>query len=190
MEGFITDDDARFVETWENIAGITNYVIRLDMRGEERPEAVNGKRTFMISTKERKITQDRILEKKNDPFLNGAFRPVIVPDSVNIESNPNALSDDEIKSIFVSSELAWDEWMNTIDSGETLRRMLDLADGADITLKRFRQLEARLEAVNPPKRITQRDQEEYDKLGPTGAPGGSGPGGGVKNRPRVGGGGV
>lgn len=165
MYSTITEADARFVETWENISEQTNYVIKLDMRGDERPEGVQGHRKFMITTKERLITQDRIVERKYDPFLNGAFRPVVVPDSVSTETNPNALSNEEIMSIFVSSDLAWNEWMKTIDSGETLRRMMDMADGAEISLKRYRELERRLAEVTPKRRITQKDQEQYDALG-------------------------
>lgn len=183
--GYITEEDARFIETWENIAPITNFVIRLDMRGDEKPEGISGQRTFMISTKERKITQDRVAEKKNDPFLNGSFRPVVVPDSVSIDTNPNALSDDEIKSILVSSELAWEEWMKVIDSGETLRRMLDHAEEADVSLKRYRQLEARLHEVNPPKRIVQKDQEEYEKMGTNAPPASPGTAGASRTRPRI-----
>lgn len=163
--GAITEEDARFVETWENISPITNFVIRLDMRGDEKPEGIMGPRQFMITTKERKITQDRITDSKYDPFLNGSFRPVIVPDSVNIKTNPNALSDDEIKSILVSSALAWDEWMKTIDSPETLRRMIDLAGDSDMSLKRFRELTSRLEEVSPKRRITQKDQDQYEAMG-------------------------
>lgn len=181
MYSTITEEDARFVETWENISEQTNYIIRLDMRGDERPEGVSGRRTFMITTKERLITQDRVSQKSYDPFQNGAFRPVRVPDSVSMETNPNALSNDEISSIFISSDMAWEEWMKTIDSGATLRRMLDLADGADITLKRFRELERRLAEVNPPRRITQKDQEEYDKLA------GNAPPSGRTTRPAIGG---
>lgn len=170
MYSTITEADARFVETWENISNQTNYVIRLDMRGEERPEGVSGKRSFMITTKERLITQDRVSQDSYDPFKNGAFRPVVVPDSVNVETNPNALSDDEIMSIFVSSDLAWAEWMKIIDSGATLRRMMEKADGADISLKRYREVERRLAEVVPPRRIVQKDQAEYDKMA-----GGTGP---------------
>lgn len=168
--GYITEEDAKFVETWENISPIVNYIIRLDIRGDEKPEGVVGKRRFMVTTKERKITQDRILDKKNDPFLNGAFRPVIVPDSVSTTTNPNALSDDEIKSILVSSELAWEEWMKTIDSPETLRRMVDIASDTDMSLKRFKHLEARLVEVNPPRRLVQKDQDAYEKMGDAAGP--------------------
>ena len=177
--GYITEEDAKFVETWENIAPNTNYVIRLDVRGDEKPEGIMGKRKFMITTKERKITQDRVVDSKMDPFLNGAFRPVLVPDSVNVKTNPNALSDDEIKSVLVSSEMAWDEWMKTIDSPETLRRFKDLADETeDMSLKRYRQIETRLVQVQPPKRLVQKDQEEYEKMGGTAAPS-------KANRPRL-----
>jgi hypothetical protein len=63
----------------------------------------------MLTAEERLITQDRIVDDRLDPFKNGCFRPVVVPDSVSIDSNPNALSDVEIRSVFISSDLAWAE---------------------------------------------------------------------------------
>jgi hypothetical protein len=183
LQGSITEADAAFVETWENIASITNYVIRLDVRGDEKFEGISGKRTFMITTRERLITQDKVEDVKNDPFQNGSFRPVVVPDSVNIETNPNALSDDEIKSIFISSDIAWGEWMKTLDAPATLRRMIDMADEADISLKRFRELQKRHEELNPKRRITQKDREQFESLAPNAAQGTGEPTG---RKPRMG----
>lgn len=157
----ITQQDRDFVETWENIAPYQNAIIKLDSRGEEKPEVIQGRREFMITTEERLITSNKILQKENDPFKNGAFRPVIVPDDVTIESNPNALGDDEIMQMFQVGEGAWPALLETIDSVATLRRMLDLADESEgISLKRFRSIEDRLlEVRGEPTRITTKDEE-------------------------------
>lgn len=161
-QGTITQADREFVETWENIAVSRNAIVKLDARGEEKQEVISGHRTFMVTTEERLLLQDKVRDPKNDPFLNGAFRPVLVPDSVSIDSNPNALSDDEIKSILVSSEVAWDEWMATLDSPDTLRRMIDLAESTEgITLQRFKRLQERLSEVKPKTRIVQKDTDQY-----------------------------
>jgi hypothetical protein len=102
---------------------------------------------------------DRIKDPKNDPFLNGSFRPVVVPDSITIETNPNALSDEEITRILNSeSAIAWQENLKTIDAVATLRRMLELAEELeDVSLKRYRQLEERLVEVRGKVRITSDD---------------------------------
>ena len=48
---------------------------------------------------------------------------------VTIETNPNALSDEDILKILrTDSKMAWEEWLSTLDSIATLRRMLDLAE--------------------------------------------------------------
>lgn len=166
-QGTITETDRNFVETWANIAPSGNAIIRLDSRGVEKQEFISTPRNFLITTEERKITQDRILDPKHDPFLNGCFRPVLVPDSVDFKTNPNALSDDDIRSIFVSSELAFQEWLNTLDSPETLRRMVDMAgaEDVDISLKRYKAIGARLAEVKPPTRVTQKDRAQYDAIG-------------------------
>lgn len=159
MAGSITQADREFVETWENIASYQNAIIRLDMRGDEKYEVIQGDaRRFMITTEERLLTQSKIVDAANDPFKNGSFRPVVVPEDVNVETNPNALSDEEILGIFSASDFAWDEWMKTIDSPATLQRMIALADDAEgASVKRLRQVEARLREVKPQTRITSND---------------------------------
>lgn len=163
-QGSITDYDRSFVETWENIAPSANAVIRLDSRGMEKHEFITGRRTFLITTEERLITQDRIVADELDPFRNGCFRPVMVPDSVSTDTNPNALSDDEIKSVLVSSDLAWGEWMKVIDSPETLRRMVDVADESDISLRRYKELATKLSEAKPRTQVTQKDREQYEQI--------------------------
>ena len=155
----ITQEERDFVETWENIATYQNVIIRLDHRGEEKHEVITGRRVFMITTEERVITQDKVVDSKNDPFKNGSFRPISTPEDVSIETNPNALSDEEIFDIFASSDLAWEEWMKVIDSPATLNRMIDLADDAPgVTVKRLRDVQMRLRAVKPQTRLTSNDE--------------------------------
>ena len=166
--GAITEEDRNFTETWENISPSTNTIIRLDRRGDEVHEVISGRRQFFVTTEERYVTQERILDEIHDPFKNGCFRPVVVPDSVSVDTNPNALSDDEIRSILVSSGLAWDEWLVVLTSPETLRRMLDLADESEISLKRYKQLATRLAEVKPKTRVVQKDQEQFDAMADSG----------------------
>lgn len=153
----ITDEDRSFVETWEHISPQQWGIVRLDARGDYRHEVIRGQRQFMLTTEERILSQDRIREKTNDPFMNGSFRPLIVPDSITIESNPNALSDEEIQKILNASEVAWDEYLKVIDSVATVRRMLEVADNSEISVKRYRQLENRLKEVRGTVRIDSND---------------------------------
>jgi len=165
VAGTITDKDKEFVETWENIAVSRNAIVKLDARGDEKQVVISGPRTFMVTTEERLLLQDKIRDPKHDPFLNGAFRPVVVPVTVNIESNPNALSDSEIRSILVSSDVAWTEWMATLTSVDTLGRMVTMAHDVDgMSLKRFEQLKERLAEVKPKTRIVQKDAEQYEGI--------------------------
>lgn len=153
-QGSITDQDQRFTETWENIATSQNAIVRLDARGEERQEVISGRRSFMLTTEERIITENKVLDPKNNPFKNGDFRPVIVPDSVTVETNPNALSDEEIVQVFSVGDAAWPKVLETLDSVATLRRMLDLAEDQDaLTMKRYRDIERRLVEVRGSDRV-------------------------------------
>ena len=169
VQGAIKEEDRTWIEEWENVSAITNYIIRLDARGDERFEQVSGSKTFKLTTEERVITQDRVVDPKNDPFLNGCFRPVVVPASVDIETNPNALSDADIDRVLRSSPVAWEEYLKVVDSSATLQRMLDrfdalLEEGEDLSAKRLRQLQSRLQEVRPRARVLQKDRAEYEAL--------------------------
>lgn len=153
----ITEEDRSFVETWEHISPQQWGIVRLDARGDYRHEVIRGQREFMLTTEERILSQDRIREKSNDPFMNGSFRPIIVPDSITIESNPNALSDEEIEKILNASDVAWDEYLKVIDSVATVRRMMEVADDSEVSVKRYRQLEGRLKEVRGIVRIDSND---------------------------------
>lgn len=170
MQGSITNDQIDFVETWENVAPGINYIVRLNSRGDEVPEPVEGRREFKIRSVERILTEDKVLDPANDPFKNGAFRPVLVPDDINIDSNPNALSDDDIFALFKASDIAWQEYMKVVDAPATLHRMIDLADQhvdqIDLSMKRYRQLQDRLNQVTGgPKHAVQKDEETFRKMG-------------------------
>lgn len=155
----ITAEQREFVETWENIAAYQNAIVQLDIRGDEKFKVIQGeKREFYLTTEERLLTQSKVIDAKNDPFLNGAFRPIVVPEGITIETNPNALSDEEILEIFGAGDFAWSEWMQTITSPATLNRMVDLADDAEtMTVKRLREVQMRLREVKPQARITSSD---------------------------------
>lgn len=144
MASSITTQDKTFVETWENIAVSQNAIIKLTPRGDEKQEVINGPVTFMLTTEERIITEDRIRNAKDNPFRNGSFRPVVIPDDLTIEQNPNALSDADIDKILRSSDVAFEEWIASIDSIATLRRMVEVAEDVDtMTIRRLRRLEGR-----------------------------------------------
>lgn len=174
LTGSVSDKERGFIETWENVSVTTNYIIRENRRGDEQYFEIKGPQKFKLSTYDRMLTQDKIVETKNDPFTNGAFRPVVVPSDVTIESNPNAMSNEDIKSVFTCSDVAWDEYMDVIDSPATLQRMVDMADQgeAELSHRRYKQLESMIErlsrANNPAGRIVQKDQATYDAMKPAG----------------------
>lgn len=179
LHGSITPEQRTFIETWENVSPATNYIIRENRRGDEEQVQVYGQgRKFRISTYERMLTEERALDPRNNPFKNGAFRPVIVPQDVDITTNPNAMSDEDITRLFAASDVAWDEYMKVIDSPATLNRMMELAEASDLSHRRFRQLETMHEDyTNIGKRLTNgKYQDQIDALGPAGQGTGPGPG--------------
>lgn len=142
LSGSVTDKERGFIETWENVSHQINYIVRENRRGDEDYVEIKGPKKFKLSTYDRMLTEDKILNPRLNPFKNGSFRPITVPEDISIESNPNALSVDDIKKLFAASEFAWDEYMEVIDSPATLQRMVDMADSgeADLAHRRYKQL--------------------------------------------------
>lgn len=162
----ITDAEAGFVETWESVSQTTQYVIKLDFRGEPYHHMVPSEREFDITTEERLLTQKAVNRDGLDPFTNGCFRPVRVPEDITVDTNPNALSKADIERIFKASSRAWDEYLSVIDGAETLQRMVDLAqDSDDLSVKRLNQLQERLAEVRPKRRVESKSLDEYEKAG-------------------------
>jgi hypothetical protein len=179
LHGSISAEEKTFIETWENVGQGTNYIIRENRRGDEVQTGITGHgMKFRISTYERMLTEEKALDPRNNPFKNGVFRPVIVPQGVDIETNPNALSDDDIERLFASSEIAWDEYMNVIDSPATLKRMIDMAENSGLSLRRFRQLEGMYEEFsNIGKRVVNSNADIQKRIDDMGGPGGPPPSG-------------
>ena len=166
----LTPEEKQFEEVWESVAPMQNWYYRLDSRGDLQPKVVQGTKKFTIRTEERLATQEMIVEAKHDPFTNGCFRPVVVPSDINVDTSPNALSDDDIARLFRASDVAWTEYLKVVDSPATLRRFMELAESAEISLKRFREIEEKLAQVAPKTRITQKDQAQYEAMAGTAAP--------------------
>jgi hypothetical protein len=141
LHGSVTDEEKTFVETWQNVAAGVNFIVQENRRGDEVPVSISGDRSFRLTTFDRMLTEDRIVDPRDNPFLNGSFRPVIVPATVSINTNPNAMSEDDIKRLFKASNVAWDEYMKVVTSPGTLKRMMDLAEQSDLSMRRYRELE-------------------------------------------------
>lgn len=161
-QGALTDEQTRFTEEWESVSPATQWVSRTNLRGEDEPFEVKQGDRFFITTRDRILTSHKVKEKRNNPFSNGSFRPIVVPEEVNVETNPNAMSDDEILSVFKSSDIAWTEWMKVIDSPATIQRMVFLADEhpqAQISHRRYKDLVDRFREVHPKASVRSSDEE-------------------------------
>lgn len=169
MGGLITDEERNFIETWESVSESLHFVVTFGPMGEHTYQPIAGMRKFTLTTAERLVTQSRIVEDENDPFLNGSFRPIVVPSTVTIDTNPNALSDEDIIRIFNSSKAAWDAYMEVLDAPATIRRMLTLAEGPageSLPVSRYRELEAKLKELTPRVQLKQRDADLIASTGP------------------------
>jgi hypothetical protein len=161
-----------FVETWESVTPSIHWVIKLDFRGDEKVEQIKGpNRRFTVTTEERFIQSERAKAELN-PYLNGDFKPVQVPEGLNVETNPNALNDEDVKLFLAASNRVFNEMLERIDSQSTLRRIVDMIENSevDVAYQRYNQLSSKLDLLKGETRIVQNDQETYEKMGsPIGA---------------------
>jgi hypothetical protein len=164
LMGSITESDRNFIETWENITRSKYAIVKVDSRGDLKRQVVIGGASFMLTTEDRIITQDIIKRREDDPFSNGCFRPIVAPDSITIETNPNAISDDEIKDMLSLSDPEWTEAVERISSPHTLSRMMEFADSVNISILRYRDIEKRQKEARGDVRVSQKDRAQYEKL--------------------------
>ena len=62
--------------------------------------------------------------------------------SGNKQSRADALSGEEVLNVLKSSDVAWTEWLRVLDSPATVQRLLERAEEANASLRRYREIEA------------------------------------------------
>lgn len=171
LSGSVSEKDKTFIETWENVSDAVNYIVRENRRGDEEFLQIIGKRQFKLSTYDRMLTEDKIVDHRHNPFKNGCFRPVVVPHDITVDTNPNAMSSDDIRRLFGASDIAWDEYMTIIDSPATLQRMIDMADNgeSEISHRRYQQLVSlrQQHSAHGKPILAQKDQDQYERINPS-----------------------
>lgn len=136
------------METWKNVGKGKAEIIKLDPRGIERGELIDGGKTFTITREERLINQDRCLASKNDSFSNGRFSPVRILDGDEPEHDmalsPNLISEGDLQGLFKQHWKTFEKKIAEISSVITLQRLLDIANEKDATVKQVKVIEERL----------------------------------------------
>lgn len=140
------------VETWSNTGPSLVHLIKIGEYGRRETQLVYGERTFTLTPQERRINQSQCFDPKNDPFVNGTFKPVALlddePDTAVLRDNPNVLDDDDILALFKLTGDTFNERLIAITNMTAVDRLIEVAKrpatGASVgqleTLKRYKKL--------------------------------------------------
>lgn len=131
--------DERRLETWQNASRGRIGVLKFDRYGQLKSETIRSGAKFQITTEERLMNTERAATRALDIFSNGYLTPVRIldgtEDAKEIASNPNLLSETDLKKLFGGTAKAFVEKVGGITNAGTLKHMLDLADTEEVDAK-------------------------------------------------------
>lgn len=142
-------------ETWQNATRGLVVLKKYNQRGDLADEVVTSGRSIHISPNERRINQEMAANEDLDMFKNGTLAPLRIidteEDAKEIASNPNILSESEMKDLFAGHWKAFDARVAQIRNPQTLERMLEVSSELDAKVRQVETIKERLAQVAPSK---------------------------------------
>lgn len=141
-------------EKWKNNSKGKHGVVKLDRFGNEIHEIVGPGKVVKLTKDERLTNQERAAMPKMDIFTNGTMSPVELlddEDKAEFASNPNMMSDSDLKALFKMHHATFKAKVGTIDNTYTLTRLQEIAEDPDTgaTVAKLKVVTERLDEVNP-----------------------------------------
>lgn len=150
---FIDDFDTD-LEVWENRVPGRQSIWRPETQHPAgvASELIGAHARFTISYSERRYNQVKYLNEKDDPFLNGMFRPVSIPasspDHAKFAGRAEHASDADVVKLFKSALPKFKAHIEACTNPVLLRRYLSMRD-RDLPAQRLDLVQARLEELQP-----------------------------------------
>lgn len=112
-------------------------------------------RVAEITTRNRKLSQGRVVSPKDDPFTNGLLVLLDAPEEVRQElgENPNALSEEDMRGLYKLNDKTIKNRLKKIDGIGVLRALQDRAEEFGARASSVRLVEERMEELNPTPEI-------------------------------------
>lgn len=140
-------------ETWQNVTDGTVWYWRIDARGDRKDVIVGPGAKFTINREDRILNMDEAANKDLDNFSNGTLAPVRLldgtEDAKEFASNPNLLSEDDLKGLFKAHWKTFESRVATITNPGTLNRLMAVAEEVDATMRQVKLIKARIDEVDP-----------------------------------------
>lgn len=138
-------------EVWKNITNSRIGYLTLDKHEDPVRKQVRGQKLLEVTPRERIYNSDRAATDELDIFNNGWLIPVrLLEDdelSKEVASNPNLLSESDLRDMFKLQWRAFEKRVNEIDTIMILRRLEDLAENDDsinVTVKQSSVIQNRI----------------------------------------------
>lgn len=160
------------LETWEN-ATDSRIVLRVRNAnsGALEDTIIGGRRRVQLTPGDRRINQEQVATEAQDPFQNGFLAPVRLieghEDAAKLSSNPNVISEDEMKALFRGKFETFTARLETITLPITLQRMLRVVEAVpDAQVRQVNAIQDRLTTlVNPPHEVEIVAEEQRPAVG-------------------------
>jgi hypothetical protein len=159
-------------EIWKNDSNSDSWILTKDHNGKLVSTPVRAHNQVMITTEERQINQTRAYSPAVDIFSNGSLSPVRLledaDDYAEIASNPNLLSEDDMKAIFKLTAAKFKARLAEIDNATAISRIMEIANSESeevtVSMPQFKAIERRLAEVTHGPVVTEVSQTA---VGPT-----------------------
>lgn len=157
-------------ETWKNITKSRIGYLTLDKHEDPVRKQVRGGKLVEVTPRERVYNSDRAATEELDIFNNGWLIPVKLLDgdesSKEVASNPNLLSESELRDFFKLQWRAFEKKVNGVENLGILRRLETLAnedDSINVTVKQNTVIQDRIQELTAEDQDTSgRDLDDGD----------------------------
>lgn len=138
-------------EVWELTVSGTVWVEVTNDRGKPTPLRVGGKpgARLRISTEDRVIVQERVVDPEADPFTNGMLVRIDADQQADSKTaSVDALTTEDLMKIFSKSGRAFQSAVDKLGQ-LSVRRMTEMAEDVDATASQISYLKEQLETRWP-----------------------------------------
>lgn len=122
-------------EVWETTTSGRVWVEVTNERGQPRAVSAGGRTgaRLRITVEDRELVQERIINREQDPFVNGMLVRVDADQQADPRTkSPDALNTEQLMKVFSKTGKTFNSMVDSF-SEVTVRRMLEMAEDVDAT---------------------------------------------------------
>lgn len=142
------------LERWRSTTASSVGIVRWNKRLEtEEFQRIERGVEFAISYDERKLNQGKVIRAEHDPFTNGSFAPVHLPDGTpdktDLEKAVDTMTDEELDALINAPQRVFDRDLAKLSSPMALHRLYTMARAQEAGPKRLTAIRDALKVADP-----------------------------------------